>query len=50
MTIQVGEKVPSVNFKTMTDDGPKEMAATKFLLVKRWCFSLYRELLHRVVP
>ncbi|GIS51186.1 MAG: hypothetical protein Ct9H90mP25_6200 [Gammaproteobacteria bacterium] len=23
MTIQVGEKVPSVNFKTMTDDGPE---------------------------
>ena len=27
MTIQVGDKVPSTNFKTMTDEGPKDISS-----------------------
>ena len=27
MTIQVGDKVPSVNFKTLADGGPKEVSS-----------------------
>ena len=29
MTIQVGDKVPSTNFKTMTDEGPKDISSNE---------------------
>ena len=38
MTIQVGEKVPSVNFKTMTDDGPKEISSNEVFAGKKVVF------------
>ncbi len=38
MTIQVGDKVPSVNFRVMTADGPKEMSSDEVFSGKKVAF------------
>ena len=38
MTIQVGDKVPSVNFKTMADGGPKEVSSDEVFGGKKVVF------------
>lgn len=38
MTIQLGEKVPAVNFKVMTADGPKEISSDEVFAGKKVVF------------
>ena len=38
MTIQVGDKVPAVNFKVMTTDGPKEISSDEVFGGKKVAF------------
>ena len=38
MTIEVGDSVPSVNFSTMTDDGPKEISSNEVFSGKKVVF------------
>ncbi len=38
MTIQVGDKIPAVNFKTMTADGPKEITSEEVFGGKKVVF------------
>ena len=38
MTIQVGDEVPSVNFNTMTDDGPQEISSNEVFSGKKVVF------------
>lgn len=38
MTIEVGDKVPSVNFSTMTEDGPREISSNEVFSDKKVVF------------